>query len=143
MVVRVGQVEIVFSVQCEALWGVECGGRRRARVAGETLSAGAGDSGDLACDVDFANDVVCGLSKVQIARGVEDYCRREDKRNSACRGLGRRCERRCDKEQKEKCAPEWGVARVMRVNDALRTHEEIAGGILRSNRFAIRFERYV
>ena len=38
-------------------------------VAGEALCAGAGDGGDVADGVDFADDVVGGLGEVEIAGG--------------------------------------------------------------------------
>ena len=68
----VGDVEIVCGVEGEALRRVECGGGGGAVVAGEALSAGAGDGGDVAGGVDLADDVVRGFGEVEVAGGVED-----------------------------------------------------------------------
>ena len=72
VVVGVGDVEVVCGVEGQALRGVELGGGGGAVVAGEALGAGAGDGGDCAGGVYFADDVVGGLGDVEIALGVVD-----------------------------------------------------------------------
>ena len=74
VVVAVGDVEIVYSVESEALRRVECGGDGGASVAGEALRSRSGDGGDVADGVDFADDVVRGLGNVEVAGGVKGYC---------------------------------------------------------------------
>jgi hypothetical protein len=70
----VGEVEVACGVEGEALWGVECRGGCGATVAGEALSTGAGDGGEMTSDIDLADDVVRDLGEVEVAGGVEDYC---------------------------------------------------------------------
>ncbi len=124
VVVGVGEVEIVGGVESEALGRVECGGGGGAGVAGEALRAGAGDGGDVAGGVDFADDVASGLGEVEVAGGVEDDGGGENERGGEGGDLGGCCARGEAGEQEEQSDPEWSAGGG-RVWDALRTHEEI------------------
>ena len=91
VVVGVGDVEVVGGVESEALRRVECGGGGRAIVAGEALCTCSGNGGDVAGGIDFANDVVRGLHKVEVAGGVEGHCGGQGEGDGQSGDLGERC----------------------------------------------------